>query len=87
MTNLTNAAPAAEGELREYRLPVFWTMTGTVRVRAATLVDAVAQAQAMEGLPDGQYLDDSFAVETGEGVEVVGPDGQRRACIERLPRE
>jgi len=87
MTNLTNGAPAAEGELREYRLPVSWTMTGTVRVRAATLAAAVAQAHALEGLPDGQYLDDSFTVEAGEGVEVVGPDGQRRACTERLPRE
>lgn len=47
--------------MRQYKLPVTWTMTGEVQVKANSLEGAIELA-VKQPLPQGTYLTDSFEV-------------------------
>jgi len=83
---MSNQQPGEATE-REYIFQVSWTMAGQMRVRAESLAAAVAQAHYREGLPEGEYVGDSFQVDVELGVSVVGPDGRPVACTEKLKDE
>ena len=51
-------------EKRTFQIETSWIMTATVSVEAETLEDAIAEVEAMEGLPsEGEYLSGSFQVD------------------------
>lgn len=51
--------------MKPYRVPVSWTMTGTVIVQAGSLAEACDRAEADPNicLPEGEYLEDSWRVD------------------------
>lgn len=51
------------GGVIEYKIPVSWSMIGTMTIKAKSLKEAVALAEEAP-LPEGTYVDDSFRVET-----------------------
>ena len=53
--------------MKEYRIPVYWMMYGFEEVRANSLEEAIEIALNAPGLPDGEYIDNSFEVD----MEVV----------------
>ena len=63
-------------EMREYKVPVYWTMMGYVTVTASSPSEAMEKVRDNiddYDLPHGEYLDESFEVdESGEAFEVHG---------------
>lgn len=58
--------------MKKFKLPVYWTMSGTIEVEAETVQEAIDYAYSDKcRLPDEcYYLEDSFEVEESE-IEVV----------------
>jgi hypothetical protein len=56
--------------MKTFKIPVSWEMCGFVKVKAATLAEAITRAVELEDtfeLPkDGNYIDASFKIETDE---------------------
>ena len=49
---------------KEYRIPLVWQMYGHVNVEAESLEEAIEYALGPDcPLPDGDYVDDSVAVD------------------------
>lgn len=46
-----------------YHLPVYWQMFGRMAVEADSLDEAIAKANAVGTLSEGEYVADSFAVD------------------------
>lgn len=52
--------------MKTYTIPCVWQMYGLMKIKAKSLDEALEKAY-MAPLPDGDYLDDSFEIDT-EGV-------------------
>lgn len=60
---------------KEFIIPVTWTMGTDIRVKAASLDDAIAKVEELEGLPsDGSYMDDSFEVNIESAEDLNNED-------------
>jgi len=60
-----------------YRIPVSWEMMGYIEKEAESLQDAIDYCYSNEcKLPEGDYIDDSFIVDNGDGqiLEDTYPD-------------
>ena len=53
-------------KLKTYKIPVSWTMTGEIKIKATSLSEAVTSLDltTAPGLPIGYYLDESFQIDT-----------------------
>jgi len=53
-------------KLKTYKIPVSWTVTATVEVEAEFLDEAIAIAgdPSFPNPTDGEYLEDSFKIDT-----------------------
>jgi hypothetical protein len=49
--------------MKNYKIPVYWTMYDTMEVEATSLKEAINLAIDVLPLPDGGYVDGSFRVE------------------------
>ena len=58
--------------MKTFKIPVVWQMYGVVRVEADTLEEAMEKARE-EKLPDGDYIDDSFELDTEEIIKEMNP--------------
>ena len=48
----------------KFKIPVYWQMYGTIEIEAASLNEAIRIAKSPEtGLPEGNYVEDSFDVD------------------------
>lgn len=52
--------------MKTFYVSVQWSMTATIQVEASSVEEATEKAYDTEGLPPGQYLDDSFTVHEQE---------------------
>jgi len=49
--------------MKEFKIPVSWTMVADMKVQAHSLDEAISKVEATPGFPaNGEYLDDSFEV-------------------------
>ena len=66
--------------MKTWKIPVFWTMNGTVEIKADTLEEAICNAKFSDNpLPEGDYLDGSFDVDEyfdAEDIRKLYNDGQ-----------
>ncbi len=65
-------------KLKTFKVPVVWQMMGYETVEAKSLTAAIDKVMseeyaAVQGLPEGNYIDDSF------GVDIEGLDGKVKA--------
>jgi hypothetical protein len=49
--------------MKLYKIPVEWTMTGTVEVESESLLEAIDEAYEASLPDDGEYMDGSFVVQ------------------------
>lgn len=57
--------------LHHYRIPVVWQMMAYVDIHAASLVDACEYLRSPQfGLPEGNYLEDSFEIDESNIEEI-----------------
>lgn len=53
--------------MKTWKVPVYWSMTGTVEVTANTMKEAIDQVNRNEvALPAGKYVDGSFMADDGD---------------------
>ena len=55
--------------MKTYKIPVFWSVYADMQIEAKTLRDAIKKANELE-LPQGTYLEDSFAVDQELAAEM-----------------
>jgi len=66
-----------------YKIPVYWTMFDTMEVEASSLKEAIDKAIDIMALPDGDYVDGSFTVET-QTLNELYPEEIRDEKINQL---
>jgi hypothetical protein len=49
--------------MNKYKVPCAWEMYGYIEVEAETMEDAIRQATLDAPLPNGNYIEGSFAVD------------------------
>lgn len=60
--------------MKQYRVPVFWEMYGSLIVEANSEEEALAVAEKEAetcALPEGNYVDESFKIDYDAGVELL----------------
>jgi hypothetical protein len=67
----------------KYKIPVYWTMAGTMHVEADSLKEAIRKSIDVLPLPDGDYVDGSFTVEM-ETLKYHYPEEIREEKINEL---
>lgn len=76
--------------MRTYKLESSWSYTGVLEVEARSLEEAIERAHEHCALPDGVYVDDSFAIDAlvvGENDDDVIPIDEALRAEELAARE
>ena len=59
--------------LREYTIPVVYTVMGRMKIKAESLADALLIAEDAPLPKDTSYVDDSFEIDFG-GIQYLNPN-------------